>query len=528
MTPTTNISKQISLSPQQTDAVKFVKNPVAGNMMLTAVAGSGKTFTLLEILKALPEGRVAFCAFSKNIQLEIAAKVETIRPTLHCTPFVGTTHSFGFGAIRKVTPYVKVDDRKIETLMEDSGVPVNLRAFVRKAYRLSRQWGIGVLPEFKFDSGDAWEKLIDHFDLEGEIVVDEDNPNVDFDELLVKGVKFTIDCLKLGVNRSEKMIDFEDMIWLPLYKNLKMWTYDTILVDECQDINPTRRALVRKMLNPGGRAFFVGDPRQAIFGFTGADSESCINITNEFGCTELPLTFSFRCPKAVVTFAKQWVSHIESTPDAPEGIMKAIDVTSFWGSSFVVEDAILCRNNAPLVDVFFELLSRGIPSHIEGKDIAAELIKTVNRFPKAKTIPTLIEKLEDYKGKQIQKWSAKGKEEKAARVADVVNAIVAIATHIPADASVNTLKDKISSMFLDTNGEKAMTLTLTTIHKAKGREWNRVFWYGRNRWNPSPYARKEWQKIAEDNLCYVAATRAKRELYDVYVPPKSRRMFQVS
>lgn len=545
MQPEINPAKVITLSPQQLavrDAVKLGSD----NLMIEAVAGSGKTFTLLEVLKVLG-GNVAFCAFSKNISVEIKAKVEAITHNLMCRPFVGTCHSFGMKSLIKVygdrmgrngSEFINangekwVNDNKIDILMElvinlrtgEQGVPERLKAFVRKAYRLARQWGAGILPEFKFNRAEAWFRLVDHFELESELFDEnEDRSGFDVEELVKTGINWTVYCIKLGLDKVETYIDFEDMIYVPLAKNLFMYTYDVVLVDECQDINPTRRALVKKMMKVGGRAIFVGDPRQAIFGFTGADSESIQNIVSEFGCETLPLTYSFRCPKSVVRFAQQWVSHIESTPDAPEGKVASITDVEFSKMDINVTDVVLCRNNAPLVDLFFSFLGKGIPTHIEGKDIGEELIKLVNRYTKYKTIPALLDKLTDYKEKQIQKWNAAGKEERAERIADAVDAIVAIAGHLSVTAPVADLKNKIITMFRDDDGKRTQTLTLTTIHKAKGREWNRVFWYGRNRFNPSPFARKDWQRVAEDNLCYVAATRSQNELYDVQIPKASKK-----
>ena len=53
-------------------------------------------------------------------------------------------------------------------------------------------------------------------------------------------------------------------------------------------------------------------------------------------------------------------------------------------------------------------------------------------------------------------------------------------------------------------------VVLSSIHKAKGREWNRVYWL---QTGPSKWARKEWELQQETNLCYVATTRAKSALY---------------
>jgi superfamily I DNA/RNA helicase len=64
-------------------------------------------------------------------------------------------------------------------------------------------------------------------------------------------------------------------------------------------------------------------------------------------------------------------------------------------------------------------------------------------------------------------------------------------------------------------------LTLSSIHKSKGREWRRVFWLGMAAFQPSKYARKDWQIVQERNLQYVAGTRAMAELVHVHVTGNS-------
>jgi superfamily I DNA/RNA helicase len=68
-------------------------------------------------------------------------------------------------------------------------------------------------------------------------------------------------------------------------------------------------------------------------------------------------------------------------------------------------------------------------------------------------------------------------------------------------------------------------LVLSTIHKSKGREWNTVFWLDRAGTCPSKYARQAWQQEQEINLQYVAATRAKRSLVDLYAAPEGGQEF---
>jgi superfamily I DNA/RNA helicase len=199
---------------------------------------------------------------------------------------------------------------------------------------------------------------------------------------------------------------------------------------------------------------------------------------------------------------------------SPEGIVDTIEADAFKATEFdIVNDAVLCRNNAPLVSLFFSLLRKGVPVHIEGRDFMQNLLKLINRWARIKTIGALTTKLEDYKTKECEKAIRAGKEEKAGTIADMVDSILAVSANMSPNDTIYGLSQKLNDMFVDEKtGEKKPTLTLTTSHKAKGREWNRVFWYGKNLYNPSKYARQDWQVEQENNLMGVAATRAKREL----------------
>ena len=72
---------------------------------------------------------------------------------------------------------------------------------------------------------------------------------------------------------------------------------------------------------------------------------------------------------------------------------------------------------------------------------------------------------------------------------------------------VELLCEEIDKIFGDDVGSEF--ILLSTIHKAKGREWNNVYWLdaGASKW-----ARKDWELEQENNLYYVAATRAKQSL----------------
>lgn len=495
------------LSPQQEIVRNFPKTH-KGSAFVEAVAGAGKTTTAMFAI-AETTGSVAVMAYNKAAAVEFNNKAAELGFSFGNRVRFGTCHSFGFGAWRYVHKNVKVDaDGKTEQLIQTFNVPKAIEGFTTKLIGLAKQRAIGLYGAI--DDEKLYYDIIEHFDLAYEIE----------DENLIKlGVESAIKGLKWSKEIGSKIIDFDDMIWLPIVTGIRMWQNDWVIGDEWQDANPARRALARAMLKRnGGRAMFIGDRCQAIYGWVGADAQSIDNTIKDFNCIELPMTVTFRCPKAVVEKARQVVSHIEAHASAPEGSVRTIDEKAFWGIAAEggatnnfdqVNDAILCRNTKPLVSIAFQLIKRGIPCHVEGRDIGAGLIKLIDRFSSAKTIHSLRDRMTAYKEQQMAKLIAKGKEIQAQGIEDRVDTILVIADTCQ---TVDELKTKIASMFQDAEGERKPTLTLATYHRSKGREWQRVFLMGHNIYSPSSYARQEWQVQQEMNAAYVAFTRAKSEL----------------
>jgi DNA helicase-2/ATP-dependent DNA helicase PcrA len=271
--------------------------------------------------------------------------------------------------------------------------------------------------------------------------------------------------------------------------------------------------------------FAVGDPAQAIYGFTGADNDALDLVRAEFNTTDLPLTVTFRCPKAVVRHVQQWVSHIEAHESAPEGEVLFMDEEEWLKQELVPGDAILCRNTKPLVEIAFSLIRQRIRCHVEGKEIGQGLINLANKWRSVKTVGELKDQLEAHLTKHTEKFLAKGEEGKAEGLNDRVQTLFVIMESLADDAPVAEVNKILESLFTDSVQGSDYDVTLSTIHKAKGREWHRVFWWGRNRYQPSPYARQEWQMKQEIHLMYVAGTRSKHSLIEVIVnvPPKRGR-----
>lgn len=504
-----------TLSPQQEVVRNFPKTH-RGSAFAEAVAGAGKTTTAMFML-AETTGTASVMAYNKSAALEFEHKAKELGFSFGNRVRFGTCHSFGFGAIRYVYKGVKAGPEAARTkqdmTIQKLQLPKSIQSFTFQLMSLAKQRAIGL--HGSIDDQKLYYDIVEHFDLDYEI----EDPG-----LVKAGIEYAIQGLHYHKDIAPEIIDFDDMIWIPTTTGMRMYQVDWVVGDEWQDANPARRALARKLLKPNGRALFIGDRHQAIYGFTGADNDSIDQTIKQFNCIELPMTVTFRCPKAVVAHAQRIVHHIEAHETAPEGKVEHLTEKGFWnigafdGDKFdQTNDAILCRNTKPLVTAAFQLIKRGIPCHVEGRDIGEGLIKLVDRFGKAKTIHTFRDRLVAFKEQQMQKLIAKGKETQAQAIEDRVDTILVIAEGCPDAACV---KAKIVDMFKDGDNEKKQTLTLSTVHKSKGREWQRVFLLGENLYMPSKYARQDWQLEQEFNLQYVAYTRAKSELVIVDMEPK--------
>jgi len=309
------------------------------------------------------------------------------------------------------------------------------------------------------------------------------------------------------------VIDFDDQLYVPVIKNLRHpLGFDIIFVDEAQDTNDVQRALIRLALKEGGRVIAVGDEHQAIYGFRGASHDAIERFRRDFNCTELPLSISYRCPRRVVELAKQWVPAIEPAPNAPDGSIQHLSLSD--ALPLLTEDAdartgaILCRNNAPLVELSYLLSSHGIATSIYDPHAeTARRLKALVTRRRATSVPDLLSKLDAHTAKKAKALRDEDKEEVAAALEDDAESIRLFAEGAK---SVKEVLDRIDAKFTASGGERKR-LALSTIHRAKGLEWPRVYLW---RWDllPSQWATKAWQQQQEENLQYVAVTRAKQEL----------------
>lgn len=199
---------------------------------------------------------------------------------------------------------------------------------------------------------------------------------------------------------------------------------------------------------------------------------------------------------------------IQPSPTAPLG--SVTHLPEYTTATFPSSSAILCRLNAPLVSFAFSLIQRGVGCRVLGREIGQGLITLVKKLDNGgDDLAVLQQKLEMYESRETEKLLRRGEEQAADNIHDRVQCLELFITH---SSSVDDLLGRISALFDDS---ASGLLTLSSIHKAKGLEWPKVFLLDRFELMPSKFAKLPWQQVQERNLIYVAMTRAQIDL--VYI-----------
>lgn len=457
-----------------------------GNAIVEAVAGSGKSTTIVEAMK-LAEGQTIFLAFNKAIADELKRKGVNGR----------TFHSLVFGPVAR---HFRQDGptldklRKIAREMFTFNENKLYGPFAQRMVGLARGMGIGI-PGLTQDTMEEWIALAEHHSLEP------DSEEADFGDAIDAARRLFDACV------ADPRVDFDDMLYRAVRDNITLPKFDFVFVDEAQDTNPIQRAILHKIMAPGARLVAVGDPAQAIYGFRGADSDALGVLGEAFGCTTLPLSITYRCPTSVVKYAQQWVSHIEARPGAPEGVVK--DLGTEWNPlDFMPGDLVVCRKSAPLIQAAFRFIRAGMPVQVLGRDIG-EGLKALIKKMNAVNVDQLAEKLVQWREREIKKALAEEDESKAESIRDRADVVLFLIDELQeTKRTIADLEAGIDWLFRD----KSKAVIFCTGHKSKGLEAPRVYWLGRSEC-PAKWARKPWQRQQEVNLCYVIATRAMAELH---------------
>lgn len=478
-------------TPQQAAYYAAGTDPRAGSIALNAKAGTGKTFSQAELASRLPGSGLA-----TSVMRSTTADLAAVMPSNWTT--IGM-HALGYRAIRKKLPHCKLDKNGnllyefCKNALKNEDAWWKLFADIKPL--VGQAMLAGIVPGHeKFatpDTEDNWLALAERFDLE-------------WSPLIYETARAAL--IHLNNKALEGRIQFTHMLTLPLFWSFPVEQYPKIIVDEAQDLNILQHLIIARALRHNGRVFITGDPNQAIMAFAGSDSNSFYNLVDRFNCTILPLTWCWRCGSEIIDVARQYVPELEAPPGAHTGTVTQVEPTDISD----LPRQIITRNNAPGTRLAMRLFVSGYSVEVAGRDIGTGLKSTINRVASGKTSDHL--KSDQLIGR-LQRWANREIERRPARrhsVLDKLDAITALATHHP---TVGSIRKHLDQLYVNEQDGKRRPaeFQISTIHKAKGREWERVGFLDPHL-IPARWAKQDWEREQERNLCYVATTRAKNEL----------------
>lgn len=464
-----------------TEQLAFAEACVNSNdhLQLNAVAGSGKTTTIRhanELIVAVDNSSAILnVAFNKRI-------AEAFKSRMPDTSANFTFNGLGSRALSKrMRP--KVDFKKRATCVKHalkpfkkSQFPANIFQIIAAGYNLAKQ--VGYAPEANVKKY-------------GLSVLTTEPMAVD------KEYAAIIDAALSESNRmafEQGSIDFDDQIYLSVLLRLRAQTFTHVFVDECQDMNAIQRAMVKLHLAAFGKGklFAVGDPYQAIYGFRGADSDSYAQISEDFSTIEFPLTYTFRCAKKIVIEAQEIVPQIKAPDSAPEGVVTDIDYLDYAHTPD--GSAVICRYNAPLLKAAFKFIKhRRATTFVGGRDVQQQINGVIDVLSKS-SLP-----VEDAMEVYINEQTDRAERLRAPRLKETAHDTIACIKTLLEEGDLNNAKTVLEDI-MDQKGN----VELSTIHKAKGLEWDQVFALG--------FGEIDLDRPQEPNCYYVGVTRAGNRL----------------
>lgn len=478
------------------------------NVAIDAGPGSGKTTTIVEASKLIPYGkRAIFLAYNKKIVEELK---ERLPHTIQCS----TMHSLGASVLFR-------SSRRQVQVKPEKQLPFIINHYQEEIDKKKKVWG--EIFDIEFTMKLVRATMTNYKEKEELDQLFQDH-NIFHGDKEVNRLKLSLDDFYEYNNREwGKMdIDFQDMIELIVRQDIPLPQFDYVFLDEAQDMSKLDRLFIEKLVKkPLGRLISVFDEKQTIYGWRGSDMDSVEYFSNRPNTDRLPLSICYRCPKSHIELAKTIYPGIEPFEKNGEGVLNR------EGNIRDIRpgDMVICRNNKPLVSLYFRLVRRGVPCKIIGKEIEKGLLNMVKRI-EGENLDQGLENLDKIQRNYEKELKNKGisnlnRNPKWISFCDKVEVIKTIArrTDEEGDLVCDSMED-VQSIIVEMFEEKRYgdLVQLLTIHKSKGLENDRIFLithHAGKQLMPSDHAITEKQKVQERNLMFVAYTRAKKELHFV-------------
>jgi DNA helicase-2/ATP-dependent DNA helicase PcrA len=523
--------------------------------LVLAGPGAGKTTTLTArfvhlVRKGIDRKRILALTFTKKAADEMKARIARALALAGTTDLsVATFHGFAFRHLRR-NPQI-------------AGLPLGFKlwdtAQQRQVFNSRQMWWNEETDILEIIAG-AKERLLDPASFAAEIDK--------HDEMLVSAVEF----FKVyeRARKTAGAIDFADMVPLVFhamdnnagYCKAITGAYDHLLVDEFQDVNPGQVELIDRFVNAGVHLWAVGDDDQTLYAFRAADARYTLEFAKKYrGAQVHVLTRNYRSAGRIVDAAKRLIAnngarlHKDYQPctnEAGEIVIRGYGTPEVEARQIArgvakllkqlpsQQIAVLYRTGSvglALQPAFKEL---GIPYEVRGggdvwQGVAARLlvgslyylrdgesIDAMSRMGSSRRADIIRHKLDLASANTKPSFAAscrlvrdtvltavpgRASDRDRAEWRSIVEAIAAVALSC---ASLEELEQRIAEQSAVLREPPENAVVLSTIHSAKGLEWEAVLMVGMEDGVLPHFNNDDTEE--ERRVAYVGITRAKRIL----------------
>ena len=474
----------VQLTDEQREIIQAVST--GRNILVAALAGTGKTSTLLGVANAYPDRKGLYLAYNKALQLEAREKFP---PYISCKTIHGLAYQ-DLGA-----PYNNQLAKKLHTatIVEYLGIgllkhrrysasPELIAASANDMIRVfSYSLDKKVLPSHY--SRRFLERLIDKygpltFNLEA---VEKGAPKTFLEQFIAQSCYCAQKLWDAMSDPDNEDIPANHDTYLKLYqlKRPIIGGVDYIMLDEAQDANP---AILDILSHQNVQRIYVGDENQQIYGFRGT-----INAMNTIEGDMYPLTQSFRFGPAIAAEANKVLKElkVEKPIKGYEPIPSRVGPVDE-----TLPYTFIARTNAELIKTIVSKKSSNQKIHFVG-----DVNKVISLFESAYFLrinkPSM---MTDFSLKRFSSWEKFADEAYLSQDHEylaIVNFIQDYQKDVP--EVLKLIKELCSYP------EEEADIVMTTAHKAKGRQWSQVHVHNDFLCNST---------VEEKNIYYVALTRA--------------------
>jgi DNA helicase-2/ATP-dependent DNA helicase PcrA len=470
------IDPSLPLTPPATAEQSHILSLVTlttSNLIINALAGSGKTTTLEMIQDALPPP-VLCLAFNRRIA---DVMVKRFKSTTTVRTFNGLGHRIWSTAC---AGRVSLDPKKIPDLLRElikelprGEASEAWEVFWEVVAAIGLAKSLGYVPTGKYPNA---KRLLERETFFGRI--GEDLGDIGkwlCEEVLLRSIKAAY----------AGLIDYNDQVYMPALFGGTYPKFPTVLVDEAQDLSPVNHQMLSHLSK--SRLIAVGDENQSIYRFRGATTNGMSKLRERFKMDTAELTVSFRCPEAIVK-AVHW-----RCPQMKwiKGGGRVAALRNPTLDSFTDGSVLICRNNAPLFALALRLLASGRSVSVAGSDVGPRVIGIMRRLGEDNLErEAVLEEIKTWEATKIAKGSTTAHD-----IAECMRVFAACGK------SLSQAIAYAEHLFKQTG-----TITLLTGHKAKGLEFPVVY-------HLDPFLlRPDEQDL---NLRYVITTRAMETYYEI-------------